>query len=241
LKSTQKVQLVTFTPNPDTVASIAARMCYSSGGIDSLLEHDNITAVLPKVLASGHLSVLRHVMFTFAVEGISRACSHQLVRHSVGVGISQQSQRYVKSDSPTYIVPPTIENFGSKGLSRFFDTSIRHSWEQYKEVMAAGIPAEDARFLLPNAAETKMLISFTGEALLHLFEKRDCIRSQWEIKSIVNLMMPLVKSVAPIMFDKAGALCKTAGYCPEGGMSCGRAPTMEILVESYQVLRPGKP
>ena len=166
----------------------------------------------------GHLSPIEHVSFTFAVEGISRACSHQLVRHRIA-SYSQKSQRYVDETSFEYIVPPSIANNpeAREVYTRVIDT-IRESYSQ----LARMVPREDARYILPNATETKIILSFNARSLYNFFSQRLCLRAQWEIREMAQLMLTEVMKVAPLLFSKAGPSCEVEGICWEGKMSCGR-------------------
>lgn len=214
------VQLLTHTPNPQRVVAAAARLCYSASTIDQLLEKDEAEqeSLLRKILSLGHLSVLEHAAFTFGIEGISRACSHQLVRHRLA-SYSQQSQRYVSARKRfSAVTPPTIAE--RPDLAGRYDELLRQIHEVYGELLDAGIPAEDARFVLPNAAETKIVVSMNGRELLHFFNLRCCRRAQWEIRDMAREMLRLARGAAPLLFAQAGPGC-LAGPCPEGKMTCG--------------------
>jgi thymidylate synthase (FAD) len=161
------VQLLTHTPEPDKVAAAAARLCYSSSSIDRLLEQgpEERATLLAKILSLGHLSVLEHVAFTFGIEGISRACSHQLVRHRIA-SFSQQSQRYVSHKTQFAAVVPASVSARPELLERF-NGFLDQAHQLYRELLDAGVPAEDARFVLPNAAETKLVMTMNARELLH--------------------------------------------------------------------------
>ncbi|HEX5772741.1 MAG TPA: FAD-dependent thymidylate synthase, partial [Geomobilimonas sp.] len=179
----------------------------------------DIEAFLDKIMSLGHQSVLEHASFTFGIEGISRVTSHQLVRHRVA-SYSQQSQRYVShKERFGAVVPPTIAE--RPELLARFEAQLQALHQVYGEMVEAGIPAEDARYLLPNATETKILVTMNGRELLHFFELRCCERAQWEIRAMAVEMLRLVKGVAPTIFRDAGPGCLTAP-CPEGTMTCGR-------------------
>lgn len=211
-----KVVLLQHTPGPDSVVALAASQCYAEGFVaDGRTPPLNL---IPKILDNGHLSVLEHASFTFAVEGISRACSHQLVRHRLA-SFSQQSQRYVKGIF-SYITPETIAQ------NDMFHTEYNFLMDRivdlYNTMLSMGIPAEDARFILPNAAETKLIMTMNARELYHFFNVRCCTRAQWEIRNMADEMLRLVKRVAPMIFTNAGASCVTTGRCPEGTKTCGR-------------------
>jgi len=215
-----KVELLTYTPEPELVVAAAARLCYSNSSIEALLEKSRVEreAFLEKITSLGHLSVLEHVSFSFGVEGISRACSHQLVRHRVA-SYSQQSQRYVSNRSRfAAVTPDSIEQHPE--LRRRYDALFDDIHALYSDLLEAGVPAEDARFVLPNAATTKIVVTMNGRELLHFFTLRTCRRAQWEIQELAKRMLLLIKPLAPILFFSAGPGC-VRGKCPEGDMTCG--------------------
>jgi len=215
-------KLLTYTPDPEQTVAAAARLCYSAASIDSLVEksRSDRESLLHKILEMGHFSVLEHVSFSFGVEGISRACSHQLVRHRVA-SYSQQSQRYVSNkDRFVAVTPPTIA--ADAALKARFEALLDDIHLVYQELLAAGVPAEDARFVLPNAAETKIVVTMNARELHHFFELRCCRRAQWEIQDLAREMLREVRQVAPLLFAKAGPGC-LRGQCPEGKMTCGQA------------------
>ncbi len=219
-----KVTLLQHTPEPEKTVALAARLCYSAATIGDLqekLSSSDVASFLEKIMSLGHQSVLEHVSFTFGIEGISRACSHQLVRHRLA-SYSQQSQRYVtfKGDGFPLVVPDAIA--ADPALQATFDRAMAACAVAYRELVDAGVPAEDARFVLPNAAETKIIVTMNGRELLHFFELRCCERAQWEIRAMAVEMLKLVKPLAPVVFAAAGPGC-VAGACPEGAMTCGRA------------------
>ena len=216
-----KVELLFHTPDPERAIATAARLCYAPVGATELLEtmpEDRVEKVLNTILSSGHFSTLEHASFTFAIEGVSRALTHQFVRHRVA-SFNQQSQRYVKfKDSIETIKPSSIAENAT--ANEIFDTAIAQVTEAYKQLLSLDIPAEDARFLLPNAAETKIVVTMNARELHHFFSLRCCNRAQWEIRELAWAMLDLVKPIAPRVFAHAGAPC-VSGPCPEGKMSCG--------------------
>ncbi len=214
------VQLLQHTPEPERVVAAAARLCYSAASIDQLLEQgaDERVRLLEKILSLGHLSVLEHASFSFGVEGISRACSHQLVRHRLA-SYSQQSQRYVSErERFSAVVPPSIA--ADSELHRRYEVLLDNIHHLYGDLLAAGIPAEDARFVLPNAAQTKLVVTMNARELRHFFNLRCCRRAQWEIRALAVQMLRLARRAAPLLFAGAGPGC-LVGPCPEGRMSCG--------------------
>ncbi|MCF6179282.1 MAG: FAD-dependent thymidylate synthase [Geopsychrobacter sp.] len=214
-----KIELLTHTPEPELVVAAAARLCYSNASIEALLEKSRTerAAFLEKITSLGHLSVLEHVSFSFGIEGISRACSHQLVRHRLA-SYSQQSQRYVTQRKRFVAVTP--DSIATSEPNERYQQMLDDIHGLYAELLEAGIPAEDARFILPNAATTKIVVTMNGRELLHFFALRCCRRAQWEIQQMAREMLKLVKPLAPILFAKAGPGC-VGGVCPEGEMTCG--------------------
>lgn len=221
-----KVALLQHTPEPEMTVALAARLCYSPVSIDELRERlsgADIEAFLDKIMSLGHQSVLEHASFTFGIEGISRVTSHQLVRHRVA-SYSQQSQRYVShKERFGAILPPSITE--RPDILEGFEKLLGEIHQAYGKMVEAGIPAEDARYILPNATETKILVTMNARELLHFFELRCCERAQWEIRAMSVEMLKLVKQVAPTIFRDAGPGC-LAAPCPEGKMTCGK--TKEI-------------
>lgn len=215
------VELLYCTPNPERAIATAARLCYAPIGAKELLENmsdDQENRVLSTILDSGHFSTLEHASFTFAVDGVSRALTHQLVRHRLA-SYNQQSQRYVKyKNGIETITPQSVKD--NAEAAQVFSQAIAATTKAYEKLLELGIPAEDARFLLPNAAETKIVVTMNARELLHFFDHRCCNRAQWEIRELAWRMLELVKPLAPRVFAKAGAPC-VSGACPEGKMTCG--------------------
>ncbi len=240
-----KVKIIAYTPNPEEVVASAAKLCYSKVGVDEIQENlteEGIEKFVSMLSAIGHHSPLEHCTFTFAVEGISRACSHQLVRHRIA-SYSQQSQRYVKLDKFDYIIPTAIEN--NEFAKDIFLNAMEQDKKAYNGIVEelmneyiassgytlASIPKneynkleklaiEDARYVFPNACETKIVFTMNVRTLMNFFTHRCCDRAQWEIRDLANEMLIQVKEIAPTLFKKAGASC-VRGKCPEGSMSCG--------------------
>lgn len=214
------VELLYHTPDPERAVATAARLCYAPVGAAELMEtlsEEKIKKVLSTILASGHLSTLEHASYTFAIEGISRACSHQLVRHRMA-SYNQQSQRYVSfKEEPEFIVPQSVKDAGAQ---QDYDDAVKAAFDAYGKLLELGVPAEDARFLLPNACETKIVVTMNIRELLHFFSLRCCNRAQWEIRDMACRMFELVRPTAPFIFADAGPGC-VRGACPEGKMSCG--------------------
>jgi len=229
-----QVTLVSHTPDPELTVALAARLCYSPVSIGDLRERlsgSDIRKFLEKILPLGHLSVLEHASFTFGIEGISRVTTHQLVRHRLA-SFSQQSQRYVThKEMFEVVVPPSVS--ADPVMEERFLSRVRELHSFYAEMVEAGIPAEDARYILPNATETKILATMNARELLHFFGLRCCERAQWEIRAMAVEMLKLVKSVAPILFEGAGPGC-LSGPCPEGEMTCGRMVAVREFFQSIQ-------
>lgn len=216
-----QVELLYHTPDPERAIATAARLCYAPVGASELMEtmpEERVASVLSTIMKSGHFSTLEHASYTFAIDGVSRALTHQLVRHRLA-SFNQQSQRYVKYKNGLDVVKPaTIAQ--DEEASKLFDEAIDAAIEAYKKLLDVGVPAEDARYLLPNAAETKIVVTMNVRELLHFFEVRCCNRAQWEIRELAHKMLELVRPTAPFVFEDAGASC-VRGVCTEGKMTCG--------------------
>ena len=226
-----KVKLLDYTPEPERVVAMAARLCYSASGAEELaerLDEETVRKMVRKMVKIGHDSTLEHASFTFGIEGVSRVLTHQLVRHRIA-SYDQQSQRYVAAHGFTYITPPTIA--GNPAAKEAYDEIIADIRAAYDKLTALGIPKEDARYVLANATETKILVTMNARSLLHFFNLRCCLRAQWEIRAMANLMLREVKKVAPTLFFNAGASCVNTGRCPEGEMTCGHLAEMLKLRE----------
>lgn len=265
-----KVKIIAHTPEPDKVVAQAGKLCYSAVGVDEItqkLTEEEIARYVNMLASIGHESPLEHVSFTFAIEGISRACTHQIVRHRIA-SYSQQSQRYVKLEQFEYIIPPAIEknpeakrifietmerdqkaydelvdllledilidkhaaDYGScikevlkenpdvaPDRSKVLDLYAEKFFENYRKAEKQAI--EDARYVFPNACETKIVITMNARSLLHFFNVRCCNRAQWEIREMATKMLKECKKIAPALFKKAGPDC-VYGKCGEGKMSC---------------------
>ena len=265
-----KVKIIAHTPQPDKVVAQAGKLCYSAVGVDEItqkLTEEEIARYVNMLASIGHESPLEHVSFTFAIEGISRACTHQIVRHRIA-SYSQQSQRYVKLEQFEYIIPPAIEN--NPEAKRIFIEAMERDQKAYDELVdllledilidkhaadygscireilkenpdvvpdrskvldlyaekflkeygkAEKQAIEDARYVFPNACETKIVITMNARSLLHFFNVRCCNRAQWEIREMATEMLKECKKIAPALFKKAGPDC-VYGKCGEGKMSC---------------------
>jgi thymidylate synthase (FAD) len=218
-----RVVLLRHTEDPDRVCAAAAASCYSADGASEL--HENLSdkkvrRLLQHTVGKGHHSVVEHAVFTFSIEGVSRSLTHQLVRHRIA-SYSQQSQRYVRLDEPDYVTPPSVEK--GPGLSGGYDDLMERCWEAYRGMVEAGVPEEDARYVLPNGATTNITVTMNARELLHLFRLRCCLRAQWEIRRVANRMLELCREVAPVIFQDAGRPC-LAGPCPDDASDCPLYP-----------------
>lgn len=228
------VTLIEHTPNPERTVALAARLCYSPTSIDDLREKlaaADVESFLDKIMSLGHHSVLEHVSFTFGIEGISRVTTHQLVRHRIA-SFSQQSQRYVShKEEFTSIMPDTIaDNSEARQIFAFMSETVHKAYAQLIEM---GIPAEDARYILPNATETKIIMTMNARELLHFFALRCCQRAQWEIREMSVEMLRLVKRIAPVIFRAAGPGC-VGGPCPEGKFCCGQSAEVREFYKNLE-------
>lgn len=219
-----KVKILAHTLNPERVIALAGKLCYSPVGIDELndkISDEEINKFISKLADMGHMSPFEHASFTFAIEGISRNCSHQIVRHRVA-SYSQQSQRYVKMNGE-YVAPPEI--LKDYYLKNIYNETLQKTYETYCFLIEGLIEngrtekeaIEDARYILPSACTTKMEFTMNVRELLHFFRQRCCKRAQWEIRVLANEMLKQCKEVSPLLFKNAGAPCST---CTEGELKC---------------------
>lgn len=215
------VRLLAHTPDADRICAAAAHSCYSEDSAADLLETVDPAKMLRHVIGMGHHSVIEHAVFTFSVEGVSRALTHQLVRHRIA-SFSQQSQRYVRLSEPTYVVPETVKR--DPEAMKVYEETMDGIWDSYSKLIGMGIPAEDARYVLPNGCTTNITITMNARELLHFFSMRCCNRAQWEIREMADEMLRLCKEVSPVIFSDAGPAC-IRGTCPEGKKTCGHPRT----------------
>ena len=234
-----KVTLLTHTPEPEKIIAVAAKMCYSASSFAELangLTDDKVKEFIDMLMGLGHESPVEHVSFTFAIEGISRACSHQLVRHRIA-SYSQKSQRYVNEAQFEYVTPPVIKE--DESLTNQFDDAMKTIQATYDELRDALIEKyksegmdekdsrkkanEDARFVLPNACTTSIIVTMNIRSLFNFFKHRCCNRAQWEIRAVAKEMYKYCFATAPNIFKYAGPACYTTGSCSEGKMTCGKA------------------
>jgi thymidylate synthase (FAD) len=203
------VVLTTHTPHPDFAIAMGASICYSET-LKREVSKEYMEKILRRLYISGHSSVFEHASFTFAIEGVSRALTHQLVRHRIGFSYSQQSQRYVKEANAEYITPHNMTAEQHAKYQRRM--KMIHEW--YLEAIEEGVTPEDARYYLPNAWETKIIVTANARALLNFLEERLCNKAQWEIRELAEKMLIELRKVAPITFEIAGQRCVN-GKCLE--------------------------
>ena len=228
-KSEQKVLLLRHTYDPDEIVALAAKLCYAQADVDTLLERigkKDQAAFIAGLMSRGHLSVVEHASFTFAIEGVSRTLLAQITRHRIA-SFSVQSQRYVSmAGGFDYVLPPSIAALGEEAQAEFArQMETMHAWYvgwQEKLGNAGEQTNEDARFVLPGACATRMVVTMNAHELLHFFELRCCSRAQWEIRALAWEMLRLCREAAPELFASAGPGC-LRGPCPEGKASCGQA------------------
>ena len=231
------VILLTHTPEPEKIIASAAKLCYSQkADIQTLMDGLDTEAVnefIDKLMTMHHESPLEHVSFTFAIEGVSRALLAQITRHRIA-SFSVRSQRYCSEEDFDSIMPdPVYQDPKKRAVFRSAMADVKIA---YNELQDLGSKNEDARSVLPNACATRMIVTMNLRELLHFFNLRCCVRAQAEIRELANRMLILCEEVSPVLFTHAGAHCEALGYCPEGKMSCGRAPTLEKLLDSYHTM-----
>lgn len=240
-----KVELLRYTPDGEKLVASAAKLCYSPVGISEIEEGQDekrVHSFLKLLMDLGHESPIEHVSFTFGIEGVSRTLTHQLVRHRIA-SFSQQSQRYVRLAQFDYVIPPHIQN--DPEARKIFVEAMEADQESYDKIAkilyekhynsyvnegrkekdarqrAEKEAIEDARYVFPNACETKIVVTMNARSLMNFFALRTCNRAQWEIRDLAIQMLREVKKVYPVLFSHAGPGC-TNGPCPEGEMTCGK-------------------
>ncbi|MGI5948940.1 FAD-dependent thymidylate synthase [Peptoniphilus sp.] len=250
-----KVKIISHTMDPEKTIVASAKLCYSRVGVEEISEDmtdESAEKFLEKLMSFSHLSPLEHVSFTFAIEGVSRTLTHQLVRHRIA-SYSQQSQRYVKLDHFEYIIPPQIEE--NEEAKKIFIDAMNRDQEAYNELVEILVTEksrklieegmdekkarrsvekqciEDARYVFPNACETKIVVTMNVRTLQHFFTVRCCERAQWEIRELATEMLRQVREVAPTLFKDCGPGC-VYGPCPEGKMTCGKAAEIREKFEN---------
>lgn len=251
-EESMKVELLSYTQDAEKIVAAAAKLCYSKSGIDEVMDgltEERTERFIKMLMELGHESPVEHASFTFGIEGVSRALLAQITRHRLA-SFSVKSQRYVEEGQFEFVVPPEIEK--DEEARKLFLSSMHSAQEYYNQLAdklekthymallkegktekeakkaAQKKAIEDARFVLPNACTTKMIVTMNVRSLFNFFHQRCCQRAQWEIRALANQMLALVKEKAPTLFRDAGPAC-VAGPCPEGKMSCGRVLEMRKL------------
>lgn len=253
-----KVTLITHTPEPEKYIATAAKLCYASADIDTLMDGltpEKVEGFLKMLTDIGHESPIEHVTFTFGIEGVSRSLLAQITRHRLA-SFSVQSQRYVEENHFEFVTPPEIAD--NDEASEIYKEQMNSAIESYNKLadilkkkhyenfVSAGLDEkaarqkaqkkaiEDARFVLPNACATKMIVTMNARSLMNFFSLRCCNRAQWEIHNLADEMLRLCVGVAPILFAKAGPSCVAAGRCAEGKMTCGK---IKEVIEKYKQIK----
>ncbi len=224
------VNLISKPDNMLKTVYTACRTCYSADYPINIYnctdDKEKMLKLIERVISSGHYSTIEHIQVTFAISNVSRACTHQLVRHR-HMSFSQKSQRYVKEKGQfDYIIPPTIEK--NPELKEKFVEFMGKISEQYQEFVDAGVPAEDARFVLPNAAASSLVASLNLREMIHLANLRLCTRAQYEIRTMVKMMCDELVKEEPWLKPYLVPKCERLGFCDED-KSCGRKPKFEEL------------
>lgn len=235
--------------DPQRIVASAAKLCYSSSDIEDLVEkqsEEKTSAFIKMLVEMGHESPIEHASFTFGIENVSRALLAQITRHRIA-SFSVQSQRYVRNNQFEFVVPPRVEE-NPEAFEIFIEhmKNCQSSYDKIAEILkesekhkllemgfneddaskkAEKAVLEDARFVLPNAAATKMILTMNARSLMNFFAHRCCNRAQWEIRDLATQMLKLCKKAAPQIFENAGPGC-VSGPCHEGKMSCGKASEM---------------
>jgi thymidylate synthase (FAD) len=253
-----KVELLAYTPEPEKVVATAAKLCYSDSDIESLkngLTDEVVSNFISKLSSMHHESPFEHISFTFGIEGVSRSLTHQLVRHRIA-SYSQKSQRYVSEDNFEYIMPKAIAD--SSFCTDVFNDIMKCIKDAYRDIescltktftqqfldsgldektalnKAKRVAAENARAVLPNACETKIIVTMNARSLFNFFEHRCCNRAQDEIRELATEMFRLVYNIAPNIFKYSGPSCVATGKCPEGKMTCGRISEIKDKFENIK-------
>lgn len=251
-----KVTIIAHTPMPEKIIASSAKLCYSAATIDTVMDglnDESVASFVDMLSEIGHESPIEHATFTFGIEGVSRSLLAQLTRHRIA-SYSVQSQRYVREKMFDYVVPPEIAAIPEAAAEYLqameedqahYDRLTAMLKEKHLAAfLAQGKPEkeaaraaekkaiEDARFVLPNACATKIMMTMNARSLKNFFRHRCCHRAQWEIQDLAEQMYALCVKVAPHLFRNAGPAC-VSGACPEGKMSCGRAAEVRKKYKAY--------
>lgn len=252
-----KVKLIAHTPDPEKLVAACAKLCYSSVSADDILNSlsdEKVASFIDMLSSVGHESPLEHISFTFSIEHVSRSLLAQLTRHRIA-SYSVKSQRYVSENCFEYVIPPEIEKIESakqeylkameEANNHYLKLSEILKSKHQEELLSEGLDPktaerlaekkaiEDARFVLPNACETKLVCTMNARSLINFFSHRCCNRAQWEIRELANEMLKLVIEVAPSVFKLAGPKC-LRGKCPEGKMTCGKISEVKTYFEELK-------
>lgn len=222
-----KVKLIAHTPYPERVCAAAASTSFKTTPPAEILEKmtvEKARKVLRRVIGYGHVSVIEHASFTFAIEDVSRVLETQLVRHRLA-SYTIKSGRYNKSHCDI-VIPPNIAK--NKAVLKKVNEFKEYNTKIIEELIAMGVPYEDVRMLSPQGIKTNIVMTMNARELLHFFKLRCCARAQWEIRQMADEMLRQVKSVAPVIFEKAGPSCVQMGYCPEGDLKLEECVVSEI-------------
>jgi thymidylate synthase (FAD) len=209
----------------------ACRTCYSELPPEEIfrraaageIEPAKMQRLISNVIESGHGSTIEHIVFTFGISGVSRTLSHQLVRHRAGVAFDQQSQRYVTYKQAATMEPLTIAD-ADPLIRRRYEDQVAGSMSLYEELVAAGIPGEDARFVFPNATRTNLVMTANLRALIHMSGLRLCTMAQWEIRRLFQLIRHEIFAVSPFLGSVLAPKCVPLGYCDEMNNRDGHCP-----------------
>lgn len=241
-----KVDLLEYTPNAAKLLYAICKQCVTRESTSEIYKRDipieTQTKLIQSVIDSGHTSILEHITFTFSIAGISRVTSHQVVRHRIGVSVTQQSQREVSADNFKFIIPPFI--MAHDDTRAFFFKKMERNKQDYVtlcEMLSKYLSPqdtmqkvrEDARYLLPGACETKLVLTFNARSLMHFIALRSCMRAQWEIRNLSNRLLNEVEKVVPSVFKQAGPPCEKFRFCMEE-RSCGRYPTVHDFLQTFE-------
>lgn len=232
-KKEMNVVLIRHTLNPEELIALSAKLCYSRSTISGLKERvssQDQSDFISRLMNMGHESTFEHASFTFGIEGVSRVLLAQLTRHRLA-SFSVQSQRYVSYEKGFgYILPPKIEALGKDAVEKYASqmNQIEEWYREWQERLGVGEQSnEDARFVLPNACETRIMLTMNVRELRHFFSLRMCNRAQWEINELASRMHRLCLETAPALFEDAGPAC-LRGKCPEGEKSCGQGQKKRV-------------
>jgi len=233
-----RIKLVSYTQDPERICAAAALTSTNKSTFEERLKSfegeeglEKARALVKRIVSCGHETIIEHASFTFSVEDVSRALTHELVRHRIA-SYTHQSQRYVAFDevNPLSSFKRSEKIDKDAEAKKRFDEALEKSADTYKKLLEKGIPAEDARLILPNAMLSNITVTMNARALKNFFRLRCCNRALWELHDLADEMLKQAKEVAPAIFHDSGPAC-VRGPCTEGKMSCGK---MEEVREKYK-------